>query len=224
MNRRIYSTAFDGQNWNEWTEVAGNGTTMLPVCTAIFNDRLFVFRVSTDSKIFCNVSDGQNWAGWRELGGTTAYPVTAAAIGNRLLVFSIGAGYNTFLNFTEDGQNWDGWRLVPGQPPTDLPVAATTSGGRLFLCTAWPIMEYTRLLGYPRVYPFGDYALGNNPQRFYRMLANISLDGANWSGAEEISGMGRTRLPLGVTDFGGQPFVFAVGTDQRAYFAARRDG
>ena len=226
LNQRIYSTTFNGQNWSGWVEVGGNGITSLPMAATTFRDQLFAFGIGTDSKIYLNVFDGQNWSGWAEVGGNglTAFPVTATVLGNRLFVFNIGTDYRTYSNFTEDGQNWSGWRPVPGQPRTDLPVAATTSNGWIYLSTAWPFLEYTRLIGYPRVAPFGDYPLGNNPYRFYRMLVNVSADGENWSGAQEVSGMGKTRLPLAATDFGGRPYLFAVGTDQKTYFNFRQNG
>jgi hypothetical protein len=140
------------------------------------------------------------------------------------IVFDIGANYYPYSNFTEDGQNCSGWNLVPGTPKTDLPVAATASEGWIYLFTAWPLLEYTRLRGYPRATPHGDYPLGNDPHRLYRMLVNVSADGENWSGAQEVSGMGKTRLPLAATDLDGQPYLFAVGTDQKTYFNFRQSG
>jgi len=78
--------------------------------------------------------------------------------------------------------------------------------------------------GYPLVFPYGDYPLGNAAHRIYRMLVAGSTDLENWSPAREIAGNGRTRLPLAAAEFAGLPQLLAIGTDQKAYIRAKQQG
>ena len=228
LDYKIYSAAFDGQNWSAWADTGGDVTTYHPLGAATFGDRLFMFalpRNRGDGMLRVRVSDnGQNWGEWTVIGGNvhTILPVAATGLADQLYVFAVGTDYSVHSTSSQDGQNWSGWSLIPGLPKTDLPMAATTSGGRISLFTPWPLIEYSRLLGYPRVFPWGDYALGNSPFRVYRALESVSDDGETWSVSQEVGGNGLTRLPLAVADFNGRPFLFSVGTDQRTLFNSRQ--
>jgi hypothetical protein len=126
-----------------------------------------------------------------------------------LFLFAIGTDCQTYSNFTEDGRNWAGWRQVPGQPINDLPVAAVTSGGRVYLFTAWPWIDLARILPNPSWRP-------------YRVLVNVSDDGENWSGAREVFGDGRANFALAAADLNGRPAVFDIGTNWGTYINTRQ--
>ena len=88
---------------------------------------LYLFGVGApgDDHTFVNLLDNTSrWTGWRDFGGTTAVPMTSAAYGNSLYVFSVGDGPAAGReSFKVLGSCWvvglatvAGWRI--DRPPT----------------------------------------------------------------------------------------------------------
>jgi hypothetical protein len=214
------------QAWEGWNKVGdgrgGQAGFSMPVNAVEWRNSVYLFRLAeglADPRAgrrmyYTSTTDfGANWALWKEVGGggLAICQLAAATLNNdsRLILFAIGTDYKTYSNFTDDGQNWSGWSEVPGQPLNDWPVAAVNSGGKLYLFTAWPLIDLSRIYPNPSSMP-------------YRMLVNVSSDGQNWSGAREIGGGGRAGSPLTAADFGGRPWVFVADDVWRSTYYSHR--
>src|SRR5262249_13807702 len=86
-----FSASADGRGWQPWAAVPRHRLTNLSVTAIAFQDRLLLFAVGLDYKIYATAFDGQNWSGWANTGGdvTTYHPLGAATVGNRLFLFAI---------------------------------------------------------------------------------------------------------------------------------------
>ena len=121
-------------SWSGWSEVGGGGTTNFPLTTAVFNNRLYLFGVSTEGREFVNSFDASNWSGWSEVGGggTTNLPLTTTVFNNRLYLFGVSTDGREFVN-SFDGSSWSGWSEVGGGGTTNLPLTTAVFNNRLYL-------------------------------------------------------------------------------------------
>jgi hypothetical protein len=194
-----YKTMAPFSNWSAWSTAGGPppaGTVLFfspgstsswnrstPLAAAVYNNRLYLFAVGTDDRIYDNSSpDGATWSGWQLVGGGPAYFGPAATVFNgQLLIFFVDSTYEIYSR-AFDGTTWQGAQPIDSR--TYAAPAATVYNGQLHL-----------------------FAVGTDN----RVYDNISPDGASWSGWQAIDSNTRWA-PAASTFTDGRLHLFAIGT------------
>jgi hypothetical protein len=167
--------SIDGVAWVPRVTRPTGVTTVEPIATSVFRNRLFLFAhdSTTDSLRLTSSADLIAWSSWVDVPPSGLPPVSAvasAALGDTLHLFRVFDSRkeeNVVMHTsTVDGTTWTGWAVVEGGirleelPGADvLDVEATVFRDRVYLASRWKATDGSA-----------------------RIAVNFSGDGENWSG------------------------------------------
>lgn len=140
----------------------------------------------------------QNWAANDPLGGgIVGSPAVAADSGGRLEIFAEGGGGAIYYNWQiTPGGAFSGWSLLTYGPVAGPPAVAENTDGTL---QVFAVMNDT-------VYTDQQMTAGDN---------------SDWTGWVGLSGASIATTPSTITDYSGNLYIFAQGTDSAAWYNVR---
>lgn len=114
--------------WSRWQELPDSTSIYAPAAVSPSANRIDVFRIATDSKMYHNWWDGSKWNVWTPLGDKvfTSAPTAISPSRNRIDVFGISTDKQIYRQ-SWDGSKWnEQWESLGGVCIHGL--AATSSG------------------------------------------------------------------------------------------------
>lgn len=103
----------NNEEWATW-QLLGGKLISTPAVTAWGDNRLDVFAIGTDSRLYHKQWDRTQWGIWQSLGGTCIHQPAAVCWGaDRLDVFAIGVDQQIYHKWW-NGSTWEGWENLGG--------------------------------------------------------------------------------------------------------------
>lgn len=171
--------------WSKWVSVGGAIPPGEPPAVCSQGDgTMDLFSRNYKGQIIHRHFDGTNWKVWKNLGFSSACPVTCVATGNKHIELFGRNGNRHLIQRSFDGQTWSGWKNL---------------GGKL-LSSPSACFDGTRIHVYANcVRP--DWSKG-----YMRRIANNGTWG-NWLKFDAPKGPG---FPPALASAGGRLYVFVV--------------
>jgi len=187
--------------WSRWQELPDSTSIYSPAAVSASPNRIDVFRIGIDSKMYYSWWDGSKWNGWKPLEGKifTSAPTAISPSSNRIDVFGISTDKQVYRQ-TWNGSKWnEQWESLGGVCIHGL--AATSWGAnRIDL-----------------------FAVGTNSCLYHKWW-----DGSGWNGWEPLKlknliewekSSTTIYAPAAVASDSNRIDLFAVGIDNYIYHA-----
>jgi hypothetical protein len=172
-NNGMFHRAFNGGNWEDthWEPMGDATFTSAPAAVSFSLNRLDVFAVGNNARMFHNAWNGMAWTDWDDLGGGPfRFAPAAVARGHQGLdVFALnldGKIYHNHRGF--DGSGWSGWEAPGGGAPP--------SGGVFNNPPAVVSWGPDRL----DVFALGTVSAPTQPGKTVNEMFHLALDGNVW--------------------------------------------
>jgi hypothetical protein len=183
-----------------WTTLGGTWITA-PHAVSLGSDRLAVFAVGIDHRMYCRWREDGDWADWERLGGRVraiASPFAVDRGSRRLDLFAVNFDHRIYRRWW-DGTGWSDWEDLAGEAGGQIitaPHAVSWGPDRLDL-----------------------FVLGTD-----RRIWHTWWEGERPSGDWDPVGYDMISAPHAVSSGPGRMDVFAVGADNELKHRAWRNG
>ncbi|MBD1874353.1 hypothetical protein H6F75_12740 [Nodosilinea sp. FACHB-131] len=241
-DNRLYTKSWNGTKWSSYTQL---GNELISSREAVVSwvsavswgpNRIDVFVIGTDSRLYTKSWDGTKWSGYTQLGNEAVIEVPSAVSWgpNRIDVFVIGTDSRLYTK-SWDGTKWSGYTQLSDEAIVVGSVSAVSWGpnridifmigetDRRLYTKSWDGTKWSSYtqLGNESVASTSAVSWGPNRIDVFVVgadgrLYTKSWDGTKWSGYAQL-GSEVIGLPSAVSWGPNRIDVFVTGTDNKLY-------